>query len=424
MFLRNQFKGVGMFKLPLVKKQNINLDFVELIGYDKIGAEEGGEKIVHFFLDDNKFNSIYNKTDEKIDRLKKFKAVLTPDFSMYFEMPTALQLYNCFKNRWVGAYLQSKGIKVIPTVRWGGLESFNYCFDGIEKGCVVAVSTIGMKSDKSGFLIGYNEMLRRIKPEAVICYGKPFDDMNGNVIVVYYAETNIFSKNYYIKTIYGYVESISKGGGSSSGELSANPETVCQWKPKKESDKRFLGEPGELKYTFIETNMGGYWVDTKIGPDGRATMERQFSDHGNPRFHSNPHDHQISWDKKIGYPIWGDQINYFDGSIPELKSYISGGEKMKEHDEEYYKKLCEDYNGDFSSKEEFKDSIARGSEIVFKWKDSRYEIFRYSKATYFFGKQDNSDYDFYTFDELMKAKIGDDFLLDICTRFTVIERTF
>lgn len=222
MFLRNQFKGVGMFNLPLVKKQNINLDSVELLGYDKLSENET-DKIVHFFLDDNKFQSIYNQTDEKVETLKKFKAILTPDFSMYIEMPTALQLYSCFKNRWVGAYLQSKGVKVIPTVRWGNLESFNYCFDGIEKGSIVAVSTVGLKNDKANFMLGYNEMRRRIKPEAVICYGKPFEEMKGKIIEVDYAETNNLNKGYYVKKIYGYVESVCKGGGSASGSMSGNP---------------------------------------------------------------------------------------------------------------------------------------------------------------------------------------------------------
>ena len=80
-----------------------------------------------------RFESIYKNPDDKIERLKEFNAVLSPDFSMYTEMPVALQLYNCFRNRWVGAYLQQNGITVIPTVRWGNLESFNFCFDGIEK---------------------------------------------------------------------------------------------------------------------------------------------------------------------------------------------------------------------------------------------------------------------------------------------------
>ena len=36
MFLRNEFKSVGMFKLPLVKRQEISLEDVNLIGYDKL----------------------------------------------------------------------------------------------------------------------------------------------------------------------------------------------------------------------------------------------------------------------------------------------------------------------------------------------------------------------------------------------------
>ena len=36
MFLRNQFKSVGMFRLPLVKKQEISLEDVSLIGMIKL----------------------------------------------------------------------------------------------------------------------------------------------------------------------------------------------------------------------------------------------------------------------------------------------------------------------------------------------------------------------------------------------------
>lgn len=190
MFLRNQFKSVGMFRLPLVKKQEISLEDVSLIGYDKVNQSNDYKSIVHFFLDDYKFESIYNNPEKKIEVLRKFKAVLTPDFSMFVEMPIALQLFATFKNRWTGAYLQQQGIKVILTVRWGDLTSFNFCFDGIEKDSIVAVSTIGIKNQKSHFLLGYNEMLSRIKPSKIICYGKPFEEMKGDIIKVDYAKTN------------------------------------------------------------------------------------------------------------------------------------------------------------------------------------------------------------------------------------------
>lgn len=52
------------------------------------------------FLYDYKFENIWKKPDEYVEKLKKYKAVLSPDFSMYIEMNKALQLYNTFRNRW------------------------------------------------------------------------------------------------------------------------------------------------------------------------------------------------------------------------------------------------------------------------------------------------------------------------------------
>ncbi len=267
MFLRNQFKGVGMFRLPLIKKQNINLDSVKLIGYDKISQNSDFSKIVHFYLDDYKFEDIYSKPDKKLVLLKKFKAVLTPDFSMYLEMPVPLQLYAAFKSRWVGAYLQSQGVKVIPTVRWADLTSFNYCFDGIEKGSIVAVSTVGTKKEKAHFMLGYNEMYSRIKPSTVICYGKPYLEMKGDLVVVDYSETN-HSKSYLIK-----------GGGSAGGGSSGNPDQFDEefdmpdfpgW------ENKAPGKDYEWKGSGpVESNRGN-WVNRKTG-------ERYYYDIGHPK---------------------------------------------------------------------------------------------------------------------------------------------
>ena len=82
--------------------QDISIEKLSLIGYDKINQSDEKEKTVHFFLDDYRFESIYKNPDDKTERLKKFNAVMSPDFSMFTEMPVSLQLYNCFRNRWVG----------------------------------------------------------------------------------------------------------------------------------------------------------------------------------------------------------------------------------------------------------------------------------------------------------------------------------
>ena len=68
-----------------------------------------------------------------------------------------MQRYNTFRNRWVGAYLTNKGIRVIPTISWGLENTFDFCFNGIEKGSTVAVSTYmacahGTEQTKKTFL--------------------------------------------------------------------------------------------------------------------------------------------------------------------------------------------------------------------------------------------------------------------------------
>ena len=227
MFLRNQFDSNGIFEIPLIRKDEIDLDDVELIGYDKLCNQEY-EKIVHFFLDDYKFEVLWRDPEPRIERLRKYKAVLSPNYSLYTEMPLSLKIYNTFRSRWCGAYLQSKGITVIPTVAWGEPDTFWFCFDGIQKNSIVAVSTLGVRTEKNLFLQGYSEMIRRIAPKAIICYGKPFDEMKGNIIKIDYEKTNNFVKNFsmlshiepampsslYQKTFSGCIEINHQGMGA------------------------------------------------------------------------------------------------------------------------------------------------------------------------------------------------------------------
>jgi len=75
--------------------------------------------MVHFFLYDYRFERVWKNPDSDIEKLSRYRAVLSPDFSMYLEMAPVMQLYNVFRNRWCGAYWASKGIRVIPSVNWG-----------------------------------------------------------------------------------------------------------------------------------------------------------------------------------------------------------------------------------------------------------------------------------------------------------------
>lgn len=181
--VRNEFKGVGKYGMPLIKKQEIDINKIELLSYLKTKTNdiENTNKCIHFFTYDWNFENVYENPDTALEKLDQYYALLTPEFSTYKDMPLARQIDSVFKNRWCGAYWQKQGIKVIPTVSWGAIPCMDFCFDGIEKGSIVAVSTYTREDNKNGFMLGYNKMLEVIKPSAIICYGTPFPEMKGNI---------------------------------------------------------------------------------------------------------------------------------------------------------------------------------------------------------------------------------------------------
>lgn len=409
LFLRNQFKGDGVFEIPKIEKEELKLENVELIGYDKLSENET-DKIVHFFLDDYKFEVMWNDPEPRIERLKKYKAVLAPNYSIYTEMPLSLKVYNTFRSRWCGAYLQSKGIKVIPTVAWGEPNTFWFCFDGIEKGSTVAVSTLGVRKEKALFLQGYNELIRKVKPQAVICYGEPFEEMQGKIITIDYAQTNNYTKEDdrkkgYIKKVTGYVLPYNEKGMGSAGNTDAPT-----WKPKKPEDKRFMGKPGEIKESV---NRKGEKYLTKIGKNGYATKERHCGTHGYDSKHSNPHDHEIDWSNN--HPNVGPPINY-GSKIPEFKKY--GGILM--HNENII-----DFSP-FESIDDFKFSLTNGREVEFNWNGTDYSVFHEGEGRESFficeAYKDEQGKHFETIDELLDYTIQGQPLRDFITQVVVWHR--
>ncbi len=137
-------------------------------------------------------------------------------------------------------------------------------------------------------MLGYNEMLSRIKPSKIICYGKPFDEMKGDIIEVDYAITNNLQKSnsdLYIKTFYGYVDNTyRKGGGSASGQNSGNPEHIrLPTKAKPNSVMTLYRNGKKIRDRYYDKN-------------GRAKKDIDYTDHGNPKDHPKvPHEHFWDW---------------------------------------------------------------------------------------------------------------------------------
>jgi hypothetical protein len=131
---------------------------------------------VHFFLDDYRFETVWSKPERGLSRCRAVGAALTPDFSLWLEMPLVMQLWQVYRSRWCGAWLLHHGVQVIPTVSWSTEQSYAFCFAGIAPGSVVAVSTVGTRRDPDAralFADGFSEMVRRLEPSTVLVYGTP-----------------------------------------------------------------------------------------------------------------------------------------------------------------------------------------------------------------------------------------------------------
>ena len=92
--VRNEFKTVGKQQIPLIRKQDIDLDTISLISFSDIKQDdkENAYKTVHFFTYDWLFDKVYEKAADCAEKLKQYYALLSPDFSMFTDMPKALQI--------------------------------------------------------------------------------------------------------------------------------------------------------------------------------------------------------------------------------------------------------------------------------------------------------------------------------------------
>lgn len=169
---------VGAFDMPRVKKfdeKELNCKFLLVTPFNCAMTEiEPESKICHFYIDDYQFERVWAEPQTYMEILKRFNAVIGPDFSMYSNLPKPQQIYNNWRNKVLMAQFQAQGIKLIPNIQWADKDSFSYCFDGIEPGGVVAICSTGCQrgSSKERFLEGYIKMLEVIRPSKIICIGK------------------------------------------------------------------------------------------------------------------------------------------------------------------------------------------------------------------------------------------------------------
>lgn len=175
------------WQMPIIKNQNHIPN--DLVGFNYAKTYEDKSVGIHFFIDDYQFERIWNDPDKYIAILKQYDCVISPEFSLYWDMPLPMKIWNTYRNRFIGALLQENGITVIPSICWADEVTYDFCFLGVEKGSIVAVETNGIKEKEDTlqrWKNGMDELIKQIKPSTILIYGGKveydFEDIN----VIYY----------------------------------------------------------------------------------------------------------------------------------------------------------------------------------------------------------------------------------------------
>ena len=179
----------GVFELPVIEAPKEIIVPQGMIPFTKREYSDNFKEAVVFYEHDIRFRDILTATNEYIEDLKRFPAVVTPDCSLYRDMPLVLQITNTYLSRQIGVKFQSEGIYTIPNVRWGDERSYTtilfpepFAFIGIPKNSIVSIGTYGCirgRENKQHFKAGLEAMITFLEPQVVLVYGPMPEDIFG-----------------------------------------------------------------------------------------------------------------------------------------------------------------------------------------------------------------------------------------------------
>ena len=152
----------------------------KLISFSKAMSANDYDQWVHFYEDDVSFERVWNRPRIYLPKLKKFRGVISPDFSLYRDMPLVMQQWNTYRGKALGHWWQEQGLTVLPNVRAGDERTYDFCCAGAPKQSVIAVGSYGaikVKKDREYFQRGLEEIVSRLSPTTVVVYGSAPKDV-------------------------------------------------------------------------------------------------------------------------------------------------------------------------------------------------------------------------------------------------------
>lgn len=176
MHLAECMEFTDKFHIPKLLPYTGHVDF-EIYPYARRKGLSGKNQALHNFTYDWRFdNALWRHLEETTYKLRRFDILFTPDYSLYVEPQFAHQnIEFIYRTRFIGAYWQRCGFGVMPTVSWGNADSFEYAFEGLPIGSVLAVCGTGHDTCRASRVLweyGLRRMEQELAPTTIIIYGR------------------------------------------------------------------------------------------------------------------------------------------------------------------------------------------------------------------------------------------------------------
>lgn len=132
----------------------------------------------HFYIDDYRFERIWQRPEAYLDTFAKYKGLISPDFSTYSDMPYPMQLWNVYRSRALTYWWQQLGFDVIPVIMSSGRDTRDIFNEGLPRHSVLSASSVGMKRNKrnaAAFAEAMEHACATLEPTALVMYGSRID---------------------------------------------------------------------------------------------------------------------------------------------------------------------------------------------------------------------------------------------------------
>ena len=95
----NGAKLEGILELPVIEKPSRVIIPDSLVPFSERGKVDVSDKTVCFYEMDKNFSEILTNPAQYVEELRKYKAVISPDFSVYRDDPLFMQIEALSRSR-------------------------------------------------------------------------------------------------------------------------------------------------------------------------------------------------------------------------------------------------------------------------------------------------------------------------------------